>query len=216
MIVSGANMIFGQSSDYDRQKNIYKRALSYSDWNVARMALYNMMEIRPENIQLLDTLALSYFEQRQYVSAAISAQEAVRKNPNNLLMLELAGTSFENVGLNDKALEHFKSLYQKNKDVSILYKMAFLEFRLRRYSESIANCNILLADPKIKSKTMVFGKKDKTSQQVSMTAAAYRLKGLIAYDQGNNAQAIIHFKEALKYTPEFEVVTESIRQLEDN
>ena len=127
VLLTCSNIVLAQDAEYKKQQTIYKKALVYNDFIVARTALYNMMAIKPGNDGLLDTLAYLYYEQQQYISSAITAQEAAKKNPGNLLALEIAGNSFENVGLNDKALEHYELLYLKNSDVTILYKMSFLQ-----------------------------------------------------------------------------------------
>lgn len=214
MLIACFHVTLAQDSEYKKQQAIYNRALSFNDFTVARTALYTMMEIQPNNNSLLDTLALLYFEQRQYVSSAIAAQEAAQKNPNNLMALELAGTSFENVGLNDKALEHYEKLYLKNSDISVLYKISFLQYRLKRFNDALASADIIIKDPKSLELAMVFGKKDKTTQQVKMIAAAYRVKGLIAYEQKKTDQSIQFFKKALEYSPDFEVVSDAITQLQ--
>ena len=214
LLIGSSYVSIAQDSEYKKQQAIYNKALSFNDYTVARTALYNMMELQPTNNGLLDTLAFLYFEQRQYVSAAIAAQEAAQLNPNNLLALELAGTSFENVGLNDKALEHYEKLYLKNSEISVLYKISFLQYRLKRFNDAEASADIIIKDPKSLEVPMVFGKKDKTTQQVKMIAAAYRVKALIAYEQSKNDLAIQYFKKALEYSPDFEVVSDAITQLQ--
>ncbi len=213
VLLFSSNLLFAQSEEYKTHQSIYNRALSYNDFAVAKNALYNMMELQPNNVQLLDTLSLLYFEQREYISAAIVAQEAAMKDPNNLLALELAGTSFENVGLNDKALEHYEPLYAKNGEISILYKIAFLQYRLKRFDEASVSSNRIIRSPEANDLPMVFGKKDQTTQQVPMIAAAYRLQGLIAYEQNDNESAIAYFELALEYAPDFEIVVDAVNQL---
>ncbi len=213
VLLTCSNIVFAQDAEYKKQQSIYKKALVYNDYIVARTALYNMMAIKPSNDGLLDTLAFLYYEQQQYVSSAITAQEAAKKNPNNLVALEIAGNSFENVGLNDKALEHYELLYLKNSDVSILYKMAFLQYRMKRYNDALASAEIIIKDPKSQELKMVFGKRDKSRQEVSMAAATYRLNGLIAYERKENDKAIQQFQKSLELAPGFELVTEAIKQI---
>ena len=213
-LMAFAQVSVAQVSEYKKQQSIYSKALTYNDYTVARTALFNMMELQPNNNGLLDTLALLYFEQRQYISSGIVAQEAAQKNPNNLLALELAGTSFENVGLRDKELEHFEKLYLKNQKISVLYKIAFLQYQMKRYNDADASSDIIIKDPEALELPMVFGKSDKTTQQVKMIAAAYRVKALVAYDQQKKEVALQYFKKALEYSPEFEIAASAVTELE--
>lgn len=214
VLLTCSSLVSAQDAEYKKQKSIYTRAMTYNDFTVARTALYNMMEIKPSNNGLLDTLALLYYEQQQYVSSAITAQEAAKKDPNNLVALEIAGNSFENVGLNDKALEHYELLYLKNSDISVLYKMAFLQYRMKRYNDALASADIIIKNPKSQELKMVFGKKDKSRQEVPMIAATYRLKALVAYERKDNDTAIQQFQKALEYAPDFEIVDEAIKQIQ--
>ncbi len=216
ILIAAVGIVNAQQDSFKKQQAIYTRALTYSDFSVARMAVFNMMELRPNSLGLLDTLALLYFEQQQYLSAAITGQEAVKKNGNNLLALEIAGTSFENLGLSDKALENYEALYLKKPDVNVLYKMSFLQYRMKRYNDAATSADIIISDPKSKEIELGFTKKDKSTQNVSMVAAAYRLKALISFDKKDNAASIQNFKKALEFSPDFELVTEAIKQLEKN
>ncbi len=206
--------LFAQDEEYKRQQEIYQRALNYNDFFVARTALYNMLAIKPESSNLLDSLSLLYFEQKQYVSAGIIAQEAAKINANNLLALEVAATSFENIGLLDKALEYWEPLYLKNNDINILYKIAFLQYRLKRYNDAATSADIVMKNARSTEVKLVFGKQDQTTQQVSLKAAAQRLKGLVEMDKGNNSAAITEFQKALEIAPDFELVKLTIAELQ--
>ena len=93
-----STVAFAQDAEYKRQKFIYRQALAFNDPDAAKMALYNMIALKPGNIGALDSLSLLYFEQQNWVSAGLVALEAKKLNPNNLLAMEIAATSFENLG----------------------------------------------------------------------------------------------------------------------
>ena len=76
---------------------IYNLAKKYNDPAVTRMALYNLYALNP-SIAILDSLALMYYENQQYASAALTAQDAASYNPNDLLANEIAAVSFDNLG----------------------------------------------------------------------------------------------------------------------
>lgn len=208
-----STQLFAQDAEFKKQQEIYTRALNYNDYFVARNALYNMIALKPGNNGLLDSLSILYFEQKQFISAGIVAQEAAKGNPNNTLALEIAATSFENIGLLGKALEHYEPLYLKNNDINILYKIAFLQYNMKSYNDAVTSADIVINDSKSVENKLVFATKDQKSQQISLKAAAYRLKGLIEYDQGNNSAALGHFQKALEIEPNFEVVQATIEQI---
>lgn len=213
MIICTSSMVLAQNTEYDKQKAIYEKALSYNDYNVATNALYHMMVLKPSNKGLLDTLAYLYYERQQYVSAAIAAQEAAKINPGNALALEIAATSFESIGLNDKALEHYELLYLKNNDISTLYKMAFIQYRMKRFNDARASADIIINDAKAREIKLVFNKRDKSRQEIPMIAAAYRLKGLIAYEKKETDKAIQMLEKSLEFAPDFDIVKDAVEQI---
>lgn len=201
------------SPEFKRNKLIFEMASTFNDPSVARMALYNMIAIDSKNPALIDSLALLYFEFQNYASAAIVSQEALRRNPGNPLLLELSAVSYENLGLPDRALNQYESLYLKQSNPITLYKIAFLQFQLKRHVEANTSADILLSKPELKEQKLVFSKADNTTQQVSMHAAVYNLKGLIAKEQGNSDEAKAMFNKALEITPDFEIALENAQEL---
>ncbi len=199
--------------EFKRNKLIFEMASTFNDPSVARMALYNMIAIDSKNPALIDSLALLYFEFQNYASAAIVSQEALRRNPNNPLLLELSAVSYENLGLPDRALNQYESLYLKQSNPITLYKIAFLQFQLKRLVEANTSADILLSKPELKEQKLVFSKSDNTTQQVSMHAAVYNLKGLVAKEQGNTDEAKAMFNKALEITPDFEIALENVQEL---
>lgn len=199
--------------EFKRNKLIFDMASTFNDPAVARMALYNMIAIDSKNPALLDSLALVYYEFQNYASAAIVSQETLRRNPNNSLLLELSAVCYENLGLPERALNQYESLYLKQSNPLTLYKIAFLQLQLKRYVEANTSADILLSKPELKEQMLVFPKSDNTSQQVSMHAAVYNLKGLVAKDQGKTEEAKSFFDKALELNPDFEIALNNVQEL---
>ncbi len=205
-----------QDEEFKKQQFIYEKAVGFNDIDAAKNALYNMIYLKPNNLGLLDSLSLLYYEQKNWISAGIVAQESAGKDPNNQLALELAATSFENLGLADKALEFYEPLYLKNNDINTLYKIAFLQYRMKSYNDALTTADIIINDARSNEMQLVFSKSDNTQQNVSMKAAAYRLKGLVEFERKNNDQALLHLEKALEASPEFEIVQQAVNELKKN
>lgn len=191
--------------EFKRNQIVFQMASMFNDPEVARTALYNMIAIDSKNPALLDSLALLYYEFQNFASAAIVTQAALRANPDNPLMLELSAICYETLGLPDRALSQYETLYMKQNNPITLYKMAFLQLQVKHYVEVNTSADILLAKPELKDRMVVFPKADETTQQVSMHAALYNLKGLAASEQGDNETAKAMFNKALEITPDFEI-----------
>ncbi|MEM8896033.1 MAG: tetratricopeptide repeat protein [Bacteroidota bacterium] len=198
-----------------QQRFIFENATLYNDPVVARTALYNMLALDPTNNDLLDSLAVFYFEYGQYASAAIVAKEAQNRNPENILALEIAAISFESLNIKDRALTEYESLFLKNNNTFTLYKIAFLQYDLERFNESNTSADILLRRKEVNEATVAFQRSDETQQSVPMSAAVYNLKGIIAVQQDKKDQAAEYFNKALEIVPDFELVQNNLKDVNE-
>lgn len=217
LVVLGITVALAQTSpqetpEFKRNKQVFEMASMFNDAAVARTALYNMIAIDSKNPALLDSLALLYYEFQNFASAAIVTQAALRANPNNALMLELSAVCYESLGLPDRALSQYETLYLKQNNPLTLYKMAFLQMQVKHYVEVNTSADILLGKPELKDTKIVFPKSDETTQEVSMHAALYNLKGLVAKAQGDNATAKAMFDKALEVSPDFEIALKNAQE----
>ncbi len=213
MLVFGNLAVAQNEEAMKQQKFIFENATLYNDPVVARTALYNMLAMDPTNNNLLDSLAVFYFEYGQYASAAIVAQEAQKRNPENILALEIAAISFESLNIKDRALTEYESLFLKNNNTFTLYKIAFLQYDLERFNESNTSADILLRRKEASESTIAFQKSDETQQQVPLSAAIYNLKGIIAVQLDKKDQAVEHFNKALEIAPDFELVQANLQDI---
>jgi len=201
-----------QSPEFQRQATIYLNALKYNDPATAKVALYNLLALQPNNSALADSLALMYFDGRQYLSAALVAQDILSGNPNDTLALEIAAVSFDQIGLKDKALENYESLYLRKDRVFTLYKIASLQYELKRFKESKTSADIILNKKGVDTLNVYFNL-DKKQEEVPLTAAVYNLKGLIASGQKNNEEAAKFYQQALSIAPEFSIARNNLEAL---
>jgi len=196
-----------------KQAFIYNTATLFNDPVAARMALYNLIAENPGNVPLYDSLALLYLQYNQNASAALTAQQALRINPNDFFATEIAATSFEQLGVKDKALTYYEKLYLNNSDVSTLYKIAFLQYELKRFAEAYASLDIVIGDPRAENNIITFPTADGQGQNVSLKISAHRVKAMILETQGDVDGAKKKYLEVLEMQPGFQVVQQQLREL---
>lgn len=199
------------SSHYART---YQMALRYNDYAMAKNALYNLYVENPQNDSILYSLSALYLQSGQYASAAISAQDVLQMRPEHPGAVEIMAVSYENLGLKDKALDSYESLYLKTDDYQTLYKIAFLQFELGRYNESKTNADILMSKKEAEDLKVVFDAGNNEQKEYSIKVALLNLKGLIAKAQGDKATAKKYFEEALKIAPDFTLAKENLQNID--
>jgi len=207
-----SNITSAQSADsinfisVDVQKNmaIHQLAMQFNDLPVARMALYNLLFFSNNQSAILDSLAFMYYNSNQMPSVALVTKENLKINPDNQQALELGAIALNQLGAKDLALDNYEKLFLKNNDSRTLYQVAFMQFELKRFTESKTSTDILLKRTDIDELKMRFNKLDKTQQEVSMRAALLNLKGLLVQNDGDDQKAKELFLEALKVAPGFE------------
>lgn len=197
--------------ELQRQVFVYGLATKYGDRQIAKSSLYNILSITPRNIAILDSLALLYFQDSEYASAALVSQDILTYAPDNLLATEIAAISFEALGVKDRAVNYYEKLYLGNNDMGVLYQASLLQYQLKRYAESNVNLDIILGNPESENQFLNVQVNQLNTQQIPMRAGVYRLKGMISQDMGDIAEAKAHYTKALELAPDFNPVK---RQLE--
>ncbi|WP_200976235.1 lipopolysaccharide assembly protein LapB [Echinicola sp. 20G] len=192
---------------------VYQMALRYNDPSVAKSKLYELIEKNPENPRYAELLASLYYELEQFSSAALVALDILKVDDRNIPALEVAAYSLEQLGALDRALPHFESLHLLSGDLFSLYKTSYLQYSLKKYDEALNSVNMLIKNNKSEEQKLTFPKKDNTTQDVSMKAAALNLKGLIYKEQGSTSEAKAAFESALANAPGFEIVQENLKEL---
>jgi tetratricopeptide (TPR) repeat protein len=203
-----------ESEDYKLNLEIYQKAVRYNDVAVAKDALFKLIVLDPSDISLMDSLAYLYFENQKYISSIMVSKDILAKNPNNLGAIEISALSFQNLGLKDKALAEYESLYLKNNNISTLYQIAFLQFDLKRYTESKTSVDIILADKELDQLKVIHGTSNNNQQEIPMKASILNLKGMIDIESGNKAEAKQNFEDAIKLAPEFELAKENLKKID--
>jgi predicted Zn-dependent protease len=189
----------------------YQVAIRYSDLEMAKTKLYDLMIRNPENPRYMEALGNIYFDNSQFASAALVSLDLLQGNSKNVGALEIAAYSLEQLGALDRALPHFESLYLLTGDNFSLYKSAFLQYNLKRYEEALNSVNMLVKNAKADEK-IGFPKSQTETQEVSMKAAALNLKGLIYLDQNSKTEAKTAFNEAIALDANFVQAKENLKK----
>ncbi len=182
----------------------YVTALQWNDYDVAKDALYDLIIENPQNDSLIYNLAVYYYENQKYVSAVLVCQPLLARNPKNIAALEISAVGYETMGVPDRALQNYESLYLLANNMTTLYKMAFLQYDLKRFTESLTSIDILLANTELDNAKVVFNDVENKPKQYPMRVSVLNLKGLIQLDHfGDKAAAKKLFDEALAISPDF-------------
>lgn len=190
----------------------YALASQWNDYTVAKDALYDLIIENPANDSLLFTLAYFYYENRQHAPALLVCQELLARDPKNLNYLEIAAVSGESLGVLDKALQNYETIYLLTSNTNSLYKIAFLQFDLKRYAESMTNVDILLTKPEINTEKVYFADQENKNKEYVMKVAVLNLKGMIHLEQNDKPAAKKAFEEALAIAPDFVLAKQNLNK----
>ena len=106
----------------------YTVAVQWGDEQVAKDALYDLIIRNPGNDSLIYSLAVQYYQEQKFTSSLLVGMELLKRNPKSETYLELSALSSESVGVIDRALQYYESLYLLSGSNSTLYKIAFALF----------------------------------------------------------------------------------------
>ena len=192
----------------------YRMAVQYNDFAEAKSALYNLVLLEPQNDSLRYNLAYIYYEAGQNPSAILACKDILAINPNHLGALELSAISFENLGLKDKALPNYEKIYMLSSNLNSLYKMAFLQYDLKKYAECQVNIDLLLENAEMGEANIVFSDENQESKEYPMKVAVLNLKGLVNKEVGNLDIAKQSFQEALNIAPDFSLAKSNLEAID--
>ena len=181
----------------------YSVATRWNDLDVAKDALYDLIIEYPGSDSLIYALAYFYYENQKYASSVLVCRDLLARNPKSPPVLELSGSSYEGLNIYDKAIENYETLFLITNNSLTLYKMAFLQYELKRYPESITNADILMSKPDVDTLKVVFNDAQKKPKEYPMKVSLLNLKGMAYKDQADKENAKKFFEEALKVSPDF-------------
>ncbi len=181
----------------------YAIAARWNDFDVAKDAMYDLIVEYPGSDSLIFALSYFYYENQKYPSSVLVCQDLLARNPKNVQALELAGMDYESLNIYDRALQSYESLFLLTNNNLTLYKMSFLQYELKRYTECLTNVDILLANPDADIIKVGFNDTNKKPKEYAMRVALLNLKGMVYKAKTDNVNARKYFQEALAIAPDF-------------
>lgn len=197
---------------YKHYQMKYIFGMKYNDGEVAKDALISMISLDPSDDSLRLQLCYYYFDNGQYASSLFVSADMLGRNPDNLAALRFNALSYQQMGVRDRAIASYESLYLKSSDLDALFQAAVLQYEAGRYAEAKTNAEIIAKNPKSRELSMEFtaGNEDITA---SLDAAAYNLKGMIEKAGGNVQEARKSFEQALEAQPGFSLARKNLEEL---
>jgi len=188
----------------------YQLAVQWGDYEEAKDALYDLIIENQATDSIVYELSYYYLQNQKFAPAVLVAQELLKRNPKNVAALEICGIGFENLGVFERALQNYESLYLLQNDPNTLYKMAFLQYRLKRYKESSTSIDILMTDKTVDTLQVNYSTSTGQTKAYAMKVALFNLKGMLALDQGDKVNAKKFFEQALAIAPDFTIAKENL------
>ena len=198
-----------KSIELANHKQIVKQALTYNDANTAISSMHSIVALEGATSTYKDSLAITYFSVRNYVSSHLLAKELLVKQPTNAQLLEINAVSLQQLGASKEAITAYETLFSQSNNMGHGYQLAFLQFGIKRLAEAQATINKTLQCKEIEDAYLQFSVDKNQNQNVPLKAAVYNLQGLIAFELKDNAGASNSFAEALKIMPEFATATQN-------
>lgn len=191
----------------------YSVAVQWGDEQVAKDALYDLIIRNPGSDSLIYSLAVMYYQEQKYTSSLLVGMELLKRNAKDPAYLELSAASSESLGVIDRALQYYESLYLLSGSTYTLYKIAFHQYDLKRYAESLVNADILLTKLDVETMKVTFNDAQGKPKEYPMKVAVLNLKGLIKQDTGDKVTAKKIFAEALAISPDFIAAKENLAKI---
>ncbi|MCS6982458.1 MAG: hypothetical protein N2110_09530 [Flavobacteriales bacterium] len=182
---------------------VYRKALLYEDFAVARMALMQLAELNPDKTAYEDSLVFLYYSSGMPAQAVVLGRKRLESSPDNTVLMEVVAMAEENTGLLKDALDRYEQLEKKSSNVLRKYRIATLQYRLKRYGECQATINSIMAHAASDTLKVNITYSDGSSQNVKLKAAALNVLGMAAFELGQLEDAEALFQASLQMDKDF-------------
>lgn len=194
----------------ERAKQKYSRSIMYNDFAVAKDAIYDLIILEPNNSSYLDSLAYMYFEFNQFASAALVGRDALKRNPNNQMILQISAKSLDQLGALDQSLKMYQKLYNVSDDGFVLYEIIQKQYALKKYDDAMINSELLLGKRIVEGNRVYAEDEEGNEIEVPFKAVIKNLQGMIARGQGDEESAKKYFNSALSLAPNYALAKENL------
>ncbi len=201
------------SNSLELEKQKLRQALIYGDQGVATFAMYNIIALEGPQSTYLDSLAYLYFNRRSYLSCFIVATDVLKKDENNMEMIEMTAVSLESLGAKEKAVEQYTKLLAITKNNYHAYKIAILESELNKLDEALVSIKKAdqLTDMGIEQITYQIN--NNYSQNAPLKASIAYAEGIILLNLTKKTEAKVSFERAVSIFPDFIFAKERLEAL---
>ncbi len=202
--------LFSQKGKVDSEYKLYRKAMDYGDFTVARTAILQLMVKYPTKPEWKDTLISIYGMMGMYEQAILIGEDILKSKGTDTTTLKIVAISYENLGALSKAIEYYDKVLALKDEILIRYKLSVCQYGLQRYGEAKANIYKILEDNRAKENKITINY-ESSSQEVSLLAAAMNVAGIILTDEGKHEEAKVYFESALKLEPNFILASNNLQ-----
>jgi tetratricopeptide (TPR) repeat protein len=188
-------------SDYELE--IYRKAMSFGDYEVAKDALYRMMVSNPDSIKYLDSLVTLYFSIGAMPQTILSGTEYLKRDSTNMNVMEMVALANSQLKKYKETVDIYEKMYLKSGKIYYAYQLAVNQYMLKRIGECNQMLDIIIKDPKSEQEKVGITAEEGKTQQVPLKAAAMNLRGVILQELSMTDKAKENFEGALQVMPEF-------------
>src|SRR5690349_9547116 len=103
---------------------VYAKAISFGDYEVARVILFNMIVKHPDSLNYLDSLVTMYFSLGQMPQCILAGSEYMKRDSTNLSVMEMVALSYSQLNKNKEALEMYERMFKQTGNIYYAYQTA--------------------------------------------------------------------------------------------
>ncbi len=197
----------------DEYLSIYRRALNYTDFSSAALALTGYLQYGGDSAYN-DTLALVYYNMNNLNGAYKIATEINQKDAKNLTALTLLADISGRAGEVKTSLEWYEKLCALSPGAFNHYQLATKQFVLERNLECKQILQKVLADSTDAMQQKVrLDIGEGYGEDVPVLAAAMNMLGAIAFKEKDPKVAEAWYAKAVAAFPEFIIAKQNLEEL---
>jgi tetratricopeptide (TPR) repeat protein len=197
------NPVNEDKASHGMDEAVYAKAISFGDYEVARVALFKMIVKNPDSLNFLDSLVTLYFSLGQMPQCILAGTEYIRRDSANLSVMEMVALSYSQLSKNKEALEIYEKMYKQTGNIYYAYQTAVQQFYMKRVGECNQTIDLILAHPNSATEKIAINIDQSTQQQVPVKAAALNMRGILYKEMNMPDKAKASFEESLAIMPDF-------------
>ncbi|MEM8763125.1 MAG: hypothetical protein AAGD88_04905 [Bacteroidota bacterium] len=190
----------------------YQEMQKQGDVNGVINALTHLNVLSPSK-ERRDTLAYVYMNNNQHLEA-LNTIGIEKDDSDSNLAVQIKAVALKALNQPKRALDQFEMLYSRQQTPYLAYEIADLKIQLGDNDGAAVNIDYGIGSATEEMKYAFYERQQ--PYEVSLKAAFYHLKGLVAYnkDKNNIDGAIALIDEALKSDPNFNLASMSKQALQ--